>query len=105
MKFRDWRRLLITCWIVCNLGESAPNGYWQCRTRPQASNLIRGTLESDYVMEGNEEWRDSVGEANPIEHLDRLLQLLKYNSGPGGGRGGCPSHSATRPGFDLLGWW
>jgi signal transduction histidine kinase len=36
--------------------------------------LIRGTLESALCNEGNESWRDSVGEA--IEHLDRLLQLL-----------------------------
>jgi signal transduction histidine kinase len=36
--------------------------------------LIRGTLESALCDEGNEKWRDSVGEA--IEELDRLLQLL-----------------------------
>src|SRR5580692_68447 len=36
--------------------------------------LIRGTLESALCNEGNDKWRDSVGEA--IEHLDRLLQLL-----------------------------
>jgi signal transduction histidine kinase len=36
--------------------------------------LIRGTLESALCDEGNEKWRESVGEA--IEHLDRLLQLL-----------------------------
>ena len=36
--------------------------------------LIRGTLESALCSEGNEKWRDSVGEA--IEALDRLLQLL-----------------------------
>ena len=36
--------------------------------------LIRGTLESALCNEGNEKWRESVGEA--IEHLDRLLQLL-----------------------------
>jgi signal transduction histidine kinase len=36
--------------------------------------LIRGTLESALCNEGNDTWRDSVGEA--IEHLDRLLQLL-----------------------------
>jgi len=36
--------------------------------------LIRGTLESALCDEGNEKWRDSVGEA--IEGLDRLLQLL-----------------------------
>src|SRR5271168_2682142 len=36
--------------------------------------LIRGTLESALCHEGNEKWRDSVGEA--IEDLDRLLQLL-----------------------------
>jgi signal transduction histidine kinase len=36
--------------------------------------LIRGTLESALCNEGNERWRDSVGEA--IEDLDRLLQLL-----------------------------
>jgi signal transduction histidine kinase len=36
--------------------------------------LIRGTLESALCNEGNETWRDSVGEA--IEDLDRLLQLL-----------------------------
>ncbi|MGA7295081.1 MAG: ATP-binding protein [Terriglobales bacterium] len=36
--------------------------------------LIRGTLESALCNEGNEKWRDSVGEA--IEELDRLLQLL-----------------------------
>jgi signal transduction histidine kinase len=36
--------------------------------------LIRGTLESALCSEGNEKWRDSVGEA--IEELDRLLQLL-----------------------------
>jgi signal transduction histidine kinase len=36
--------------------------------------LIRGTLESALCDEGNERWRDSVGEA--IEELDRLLQLL-----------------------------
>jgi len=36
--------------------------------------LIRGTLESALCEEGNEKWRDSVGEA--VEDLDRLLQLL-----------------------------
>ena len=36
--------------------------------------LIRGTLESALCNEGNDKWRDSVGEA--VEHLDRLLQLL-----------------------------
>jgi len=36
--------------------------------------LIRGTLESALCDEGNEKWRDSVGEA--IEELDRVLQLL-----------------------------
>jgi signal transduction histidine kinase len=36
--------------------------------------LIRGTLESALCQEGNEKWRDSVGEA--VEDLDRLLQLL-----------------------------
>src|ERR1700676_345377 len=36
--------------------------------------LIRGTLESALCNEGNEKWRESVGEA--IEHLDALLQLL-----------------------------
>jgi signal transduction histidine kinase len=36
--------------------------------------LIRGTLESALCHEGNEKWRDSVGEA--VEDLDRLLQLL-----------------------------
>ncbi len=36
--------------------------------------LIRGTLESALCREGNEKWRDSVGEA--VEDLDRLLQLL-----------------------------
>src|SRR6202021_1877619 len=36
--------------------------------------LIRGTLESPLCGEGNDKWRDSVGEA--IEELDRLLQLL-----------------------------
>jgi signal transduction histidine kinase len=36
--------------------------------------LIRGTLESALCNEGNEKWRDSVGEA--IEGLDKLLQLL-----------------------------
>jgi signal transduction histidine kinase len=36
--------------------------------------LIRGTLESALCTEGDERWRDSVGEA--IEELDRLLQLL-----------------------------
>ncbi len=36
--------------------------------------LIRGTLESALCDDGNEKWRDSVGEA--IEGLDRLLQLL-----------------------------
>jgi signal transduction histidine kinase len=36
--------------------------------------LIRGTLESALCHEGNENWRDSVGEA--IEDLDKLLQLL-----------------------------
>ena len=36
--------------------------------------LIRGTLESALCNEGNEKWRDPVGEA--IEELDRLLQLL-----------------------------
>jgi len=36
--------------------------------------LIRGTLESALCDEGNEKWRDSVGEA--IEGLDRLSQLL-----------------------------
>jgi signal transduction histidine kinase len=36
--------------------------------------LIRGTLESALCQEGNDKWRDSVGEA--IEDLDRLLHLL-----------------------------
>ena len=36
--------------------------------------LIRGTLESALCHEGNEKWRNSVGEA--IEELDSLLQLL-----------------------------
>jgi len=36
--------------------------------------LIRGTLESALCNEGNDNWRDSVGEA--IEELDKLLQLL-----------------------------
>ena len=36
--------------------------------------LIRGTLESALCHEGNEKWRDLVGEA--VEDLDRLLQLL-----------------------------
>jgi signal transduction histidine kinase len=36
--------------------------------------LIRGTLESALCDEGNERWRDSVGEA--IEGLDRLQQFL-----------------------------
>jgi signal transduction histidine kinase len=36
--------------------------------------LIRGTLESALCNEGDEKWRDSVGEA--IEELDKLLQLL-----------------------------
>ncbi len=36
--------------------------------------LIRGTLESALCSEGNDKWRDSVGEA--VEELDRLLQLL-----------------------------
>src|ERR1700685_3435584 len=36
--------------------------------------LIRGTLESALCHEGNEKWRDSVGEA--VEEVDRLLQLL-----------------------------
>lgn len=36
--------------------------------------LIRGTLESALCNEGNEKWRDAVGEA--IEDLDKLLQLL-----------------------------
>ena len=36
--------------------------------------MIRGTLESALCHEGNDKWRDSVGEA--IEELDRLLQLL-----------------------------
>jgi signal transduction histidine kinase len=36
--------------------------------------LIRGTLESALCNEGDDKWRDSVGEA--IEDLDRLLQLL-----------------------------
>jgi len=36
--------------------------------------LIRGTLESALCDEGNEKWRDLVGEA--IEGLDRLSQLL-----------------------------
>jgi signal transduction histidine kinase len=36
--------------------------------------LIRGTLESALCGEGDEGWRDSVGEA--IEELDRLLRLL-----------------------------
>ena len=36
--------------------------------------FIRGTLESALCQEGNEKWRDSVGEA--VEDLDRLLQLL-----------------------------
>jgi signal transduction histidine kinase len=36
--------------------------------------LIRGTLESVLCDEGNDNWRDPVGEA--IEDLDRLLQLL-----------------------------
>jgi len=35
---------------------------------------IRGTLESALCETGNENWRDSVGEA--IENLDRLLLLL-----------------------------
>ena len=36
--------------------------------------LIRGTLESALCDEGNERWRESVGEA--IEGLDRLQRLL-----------------------------
>lgn len=36
--------------------------------------LIRGTLESALCDEGNDRWRESVGEA--IEGLDRLQQLL-----------------------------
>jgi signal transduction histidine kinase len=36
--------------------------------------LIRGTLESALCNEGNDKWRDSVGEA--VENLDKLLQLL-----------------------------
>ena len=36
--------------------------------------LIRGTLESALCHEGDDKWRDSVGEA--VEELDRLLQLL-----------------------------
>ncbi|MGO9402819.1 MAG: sensor histidine kinase [Terriglobales bacterium] len=36
--------------------------------------LVRGTLESALCDDGNEKWRDSVGEA--IEGLDRLSQLL-----------------------------
>jgi signal transduction histidine kinase len=36
--------------------------------------LIRGTLESALCDQGNERWRDSIGEA--IEELDKLLQLL-----------------------------
>ena len=36
--------------------------------------LIRGTLESALCNEGDEKWREWVGEA--IEELDRLLQLL-----------------------------
>src|ERR1035438_3115528 len=36
--------------------------------------LIRGTLEFALCNEGNDKWRNSVGEA--IEELDRLLQLL-----------------------------
>lgn len=36
--------------------------------------LIRGTLESALCHEGNERWRESVGEA--VEGLDRLQQLL-----------------------------
>jgi signal transduction histidine kinase len=36
--------------------------------------LIRGTLESALCHEGNEKWRNSVGEA--VEELDKLLQLL-----------------------------
>lgn len=36
--------------------------------------LIRGTLESALCNEGDEKWRESVGEA--IEDLDRLLHLL-----------------------------
>jgi signal transduction histidine kinase len=36
--------------------------------------LIRGTLEAALCNEGNEKWRDPVGEA--IEGLDRLLRLL-----------------------------
>ena len=36
--------------------------------------LIRGTLESALCNDGNEKWRDAVGEA--IEELDGLLQLL-----------------------------
>ncbi len=36
--------------------------------------LIRGTLESALCNEGDEKWRESVGEA--IEELDRLLLLL-----------------------------
>jgi signal transduction histidine kinase len=36
--------------------------------------LIRGTLESALCSEGNDKWREPVGET--IEALDRLLQLL-----------------------------
>jgi signal transduction histidine kinase len=36
--------------------------------------LIRGTLESALCNEGNDKWRDAVGEA--VENLDKLLQLL-----------------------------
>jgi signal transduction histidine kinase len=36
--------------------------------------LIRGTLESALCNEGDDSWRDSVGEA--VENLDKLLQLL-----------------------------
>ena len=48
-------------------------------TRPPApanrsGQRPRGTLESALCNEGNEKWRDAVGEA--IEDLDRLLQLL-----------------------------
>src|SRR6202167_3830177 len=52
--------------------------------------LIRGTLESALCNEGNDAWRDSVGEA--IEDLDRLLQLLEHTLEPCQSGRGSSSH-------------
>src|SRR6202140_4325402 len=56
--------------------------------------LIRGTLESALCNEGNDKWRDSVGEA--IEHLDRLLQLLNTTLDLAEAEAGAP-HNQTPP--------